>query len=398
MDKLIRIQTRQEAREELQKINVSTQGISAMEKKFFHFAVKLHKIENGAANILKQEMLRLGGDAAIARGIVEGKVMETDVILLGDLTKMNELLKRLNYYQIFDLENIQKRIEKLIFPFEKSYSLQLSQISLSLSPVKIMGILNVTDDSFSDGGKFVSTEKAFLQAKKMIIDGADIIDIGGESTRPDAISVSPETEIDRVVPLIKKIREYSSIPISVDTTKAVVAEQSIIAGADIINDISALRFDDEMLPVLKRHQHIPIILMHMQGTPQTMQKKPYYDNTITEILNFFQERISFCQQNGINKERIIIDPGIGFGKRQIDNLLLLKHLEDFHLFRVPVLLGASRKSFLGHIYTSTPQDRLEGSLAATALAYQSHLQIVRVHDVLPHKRFIQTLQAIKEVS
>jgi dihydropteroate synthase len=276
-------------------------------------------------------------------------------------------------------------------------SLTVANQVISLSAPKIMGILNVTEDSFYDGGLYNSTENAVLQAKKMLEDGADFIDIGGESTRPGAQPIDSKTECERVIPIIREIRKWSKIPISIDTSKAEVAGKAIEAGADIINDISALRFDDKMLEVLQKNPHVPVILMHMQGTPQTMQEAPFYNDTIDEIISFFEERISFCEKNGVNRERIILDPGIGFGKRQKDNLLILKKLADFHIFQLPVLLGTSRKSFINGIYPSPAQNRLEGSLATTALAYQNHVQIIRVHDVLEHKRMIQTLQAIDEV-
>jgi dihydropteroate synthase len=231
----------------------------------------------------------------------------------------------------------------------------------------------------------------------MMEEGADIIDIGGESTRPRAEKVDFPTELERVIPVIKKLRERTDIPISIDTNKAEVADKAIQAGASIINDISALRFDAGMVKVLLKYPDVPIILMHMLGTPQTMQKEPFYENTIDEIIEFFQKRIDHCVSNGINRSRIIRDPGLGFGKRQIDNLIILKKLFEFKSFGLPVQLGASRKSFIGKIYKSKPEDRLEGSLAATALAFQNGVDIMRVHDVKQHKLFIQTLQSIKDV-
>lgn len=236
--------------------------------------------------------------------------------------------------------------------------------------------------------------KAVEHALKMIDEGADIIDIGGESTRPEAEEISVKTEIQRVIPIIEKLSR--KVPISIDTYKAEVAEAAIKAGASIVNDISALRFDKSMINVLKKYQHVPIILMHMQGTPRTMQKNPFYEDTIKEILFFLEERIDFCISNGISEDRILIDPGIGFGKRHSDNLLILKKLKEFHCLDVPIVLGASRKSFIGRIYDSTPKDRIAGSLAATALAFQHNIHFVRVHDVKEHKQLLQTLEKIGE--
>ncbi|MCK4654698.1 MAG: dihydropteroate synthase, partial [Candidatus Cloacimonetes bacterium] len=239
--------------------------------------------------------------------------------------------------------------------------------------------------------------KAVEHALEMINEGADIIDIGGESTRPNAQKIDIQTELGRVIPVIEKLKQKTDIPISIDTYKVEVAEKAIEKGASIINDISALRFDTKMVDILKKHRHIPVILMHMQGTPQTMQKNPYYEDTIEEILTFFKERIKFCISNEIEKERIIIDPGIGFGKRYIDNLVILKKISEFKCFGLPIMIGASRKSFICRIYKSEPTDRLEGSLAATGLAFQNGVEIIRVHDVKEHKRFLQTLQSIKEI-
>jgi len=260
-----------------------------------------------------------------------------------------------------------------------------------------MGIINVTPDSFSDGGMYNKLENSFEQVKKMISEGVDIVDIGGESTRPGAQSIGLETEIHRVIPLIKKIREKYKIPISIDTNKSLVAEKAINSGADIINDISALRFDAKMIKVLQKNENVSIILMHMKGTPENMQEKPYYKDVIQEISDFFEERIDFCKNNGISEKRIIIDPGIGFGKRQEDNLKILQFLDEFHSFGVPILLGASRKSFINKIYSSDPPDRLSGSLATSALAFENGVQIVRVHDVKSHKELIKTLKAVKEI-
>jgi dihydropteroate synthase len=224
-----------------------------------------------------------------------------------------------------------------------------------------MGILNVTPDSFSDGSKFMRLDNAIAQAKEMIANKVDIIDIGGESTRPGADSVSTEEELKRVIPVIKAIRVFSDVIISIDTSKAVVASEAIAAGADIINDVSALEGDEKMLRVLQENPDIPIILMHKKGTPQTMQINPYYDDVIDEIISYLADKINFCESNGIAKERIVIDPGIGFGKRQEDNLKIIQRLKEFHTLGVPILLGTSRKGFIAKIYDSTPEEREEAT-------------------------------------
>ncbi len=384
----------QDAQKELAKIKVSSGGIEVMAPKALEMAVKLCHVSLGAANILKQEMLSIGGDAAVARGVVNGVEQCSDLILLGNADKISKLIKKLDHQSIFGLRQIQADLIELLAEQLNSpkYQLKLQNRVLDLSETKIMGILNITPDSFSDGSKYLSPEKALEHALQMEKEGADIIDIGGESTRPGSEIVELQQELDRVIPVIENIRRHSDLPISVDTYKSQVAQAALEAGADIINDISALRFESKMLSVLKAYPHVPVILMHMLGTPQTMQQNPAYDDVIGEILDFFAERIDFCSSAGIDISRLIIDPGIGFGKRQEDNLQILQKLAEFRCLGVPVLLGASRKSFIGRIYESTPADRLEGSLAATACALEAGVQLIRVHDVQAHKRFMRVWQ------
>ena len=399
MNRILFIQDLEEAKKEFTKIKVSSQGIAVMAPKALGLSIKLTKVQVGAANILKQEMLSIGGDAAVARGVVNGVEKTSDMILLGNADKIKKLINKLDHQTIFGLPEIRTDLELMLENIlsKQTTILNCNSKKLKLDSIKIMGVLNITPDSFSDGNKFIRVDKAVDHAIRMMEEGANIIDIGGESTRPGAEKVDIPTELERVIPVIEELRKRSDIPISIDTNKAEVASKAIQAGASIINDISALRFDEGMVKVLQKYPNVPIILMHMLGTPRTMQKKPSYEDTIEDIMEFFQERIDHCVSNGINRSRIILDPGIGFGKRQIDNLIILKKLLEFKSFGLPLLLGASRKSFIGKIYDSKPEDRLEGSLAATALAFQNGVDIVRIHDVKQHKLFIQTLQSIKDV-
>jgi dihydropteroate synthase len=251
-----------------------------------------------------------------------------------------------------------------------------------------MGILNVTPDSFSDGNRFVSELAILAQVRKMVADGADIIDIGGESSRPFAQPVALEEETARVLPTIKAIRKEFSVRISIDTTKAAVARQALEAGADIINDISALRFDPEMIELV-RDTGSPVVLMHMQGTPGDMQKTPKYDDVIGEITDFLRERIGWAESLGIKKSKIIVDPGIGFGKTMAHNLSILKHLDRFKALGCPVLLGHSRKAFIGKILDREIEDRDTATAIVSALSCLKEVDIIRVHDVN------KTVQAIK---
>ncbi|MDY6914831.1 MAG: dihydropteroate synthase [Candidatus Cloacimonadota bacterium] len=397
MDRILNIENEEQAREELRKIGVSRRGIAAMCSKMQNLNLKLMDLEIAAANILKQEMLKLGTDAAVAAGVVEGELNSTDVILMGNIAQFKKL--DLSDYKKFQLPKIEKKIKELLniyFGKEKKM-FDCGGVKMELNSTKLMGILNVTPDSFSDGSKYNTVEKAVRRALQMEEEGADIIDIGGESTRPGAPAVSNREEIKRVIPVIEELRHKSSIPISVDTRKAEVARKAILKGANIVNDVSALRYDNKMISVLQEFSDIPIIIMHMQGSPKNMQKNPYYVNVIDEIMEFLQERIDFCVGNKVDKTRIIIDPGIGFGKRYEDNLKILLKLGEFRSLGVPVLLGASRKSFLKNIYNDTTENRISGTLATTALAHKNKIDFVRIHDVKENYRFIKTLEEVESV-
>ncbi|WP_199528690.1 dihydropteroate synthase [Pseudoalteromonas sp. bablab_jr010] len=247
------------------------------------------------------------------------------------------------------------------------------------SPV-VMGILNVTPDSFSDGGSYCQLDSAVKQAKTLLNQGAKIIDIGGESTRPGAPDVSLEDELDRVIPLVKALRASSDCIISIDTSKSEVMRQAIIAGADIINDVRALQ-EPGAIEVLAQYPEVAICLMHMQGQPRTMQSNPHYDDLFADINEFFAERLGACEKAGIQSERIILDPGFGFGKTLTHNYQILNKFDVFNQFKLPVLAGLSRKSMIGNLLNRDTNERLAGSLAGALIAAQNGAKIIRVHDV-----------------
>lgn len=246
----------------------------------------------------------------------------------------------------------------------------------------VMGIVNVTPDSFSDGGQFNSVATAMTQATKMVAAGVDILDIGGQSTRPGAAQIPLEEELRRTIPVIQALRQgLPGVVISIDTTRAAVAQEAIAVGADLINDISGATFDDQMLPLV-RTTGAPIILMHMRGTPETMQSLTDYGDLIADLKAFFQQRIETALALGITPSQIILDPGIGFAKTALQNYGLLRHLEDFRTLGYPLLVGVSRKSFIGHvIQESDPKKRIWGTAAACAGAIAHGADILRVHDV-----------------
>lgn len=258
----------------------------------------------------------------------------------------------------------------------------------------IMGVLNVTPDSFYDGGRRLDPGKAIADGLALAAAGADVIDVGGESTRPLAKPVSAEEELERVLPVIRGLRRNLHVPISIDTYKAQIARAALDAGADIVNDISALRFDSEM-PALVAARGVPVVLMHMQGTPRTMQIEPHYEDVVREVKGFLAGRIRDAVDRGVEPERIIIDPGIGFGKTLDHNLVLLRGLPELAAMGQPILIGASRKTFLGKILHLDPDDRLEGSLAAAVAAVLAGANIVRTHDVMETRRAVSVADALR---
>jgi len=266
---------------------------------------------------------------------------------------------------------------------------------LGLAPGKsyVMGILNVTPDSFSDGGNFLSVEKALRHARTMEQEGAAIIDIGGESTRPGAPPVSVDQELDRVIPVIEAIRKESAIAISIDTSKATVMREAVNAGATMINDVCALRESGALTEAASLGR--PVCLMHMQGQPRTMQVDPHYQNVVDDIIQFFEQRISACEEAGISRDLLLLDPGIGFGKTLAHNLSLLKHLDRFAAFELPLLIGVSRKSMFGKLMNKDVDDRLFASIAAAVVSVCHGAVIVRAHDVAATVDALTVCDAIK---
>jgi dihydropteroate synthase len=269
-----------------------------------------------------------------------------------------------------------------------------------LNKTLIMGVINITPDSFSDGGKYNTLEKALSHAEKLIQDGADILDVGGESTRPFSKPVSLQEELDRVIPFIENLKNITSLPVSIDTTKADVAKNAVNAGASIINDVSAMSFDPNM-PKTVSDAGCPVVLMHMQGTPENMQKNPSYSDLFEDLSNFFKERIDFSLKNGIKKENIILDPGIGFGKTLEHNLLILKNLENLVSLGFPVLTGTSRKTFIRKLVEKDDfpnhKDVITGSVASVCAAVLNGAKIVRVHDVSQTRAALKIIDALKNV-
>ena len=366
-----------DAQNEIAKIGSDPVGVKIMSPKAVHRTIKIEKIDSWAANIMKQNMLSAGGDVAISRNALFGK-QKTDALIMGTIKQYESLINKLKM-QPFGLKKVADEIEGILTVFErKKYQvLKCGKYSLGIGKkTHIMGVLNVTPDSFSGDG-ITNAENAVEKAKEMVEEGADIIDVGGESTRPFSKPISELDEWKRVGPVLKKLMKEVDVPVSIDSYKPMIVKKALDSGASIINDISGLR-NKEMVKTAAKYD-VPVIIMHMKGTPRNMQKKPEYRDVVGEIFSFFRERIEYAENNSVGK--IIIDPGIGFGKNLEHNLEIIRRLKEFKSLGKPLLVGPSRKSFIGQILNLPVEERLEGTLAAISACISNGADIIRVHDV-----------------
>ena len=379
--RLLVAQTPEHAARELQRMAVDSYGIVAMVSKMRTLCIQLSHLECRQANVLKQEMLSLGGDAAVARGTVACSIDKTDCVLIGTAKQLTRLCHKLKV-QPFDLPKLAVELDELLARIDITPTVWKTSLrSLSLQRPLIMGILNVTPDSFSDGGRHSEPDRAVAIALQMEADGADIIDIGGESTRPGAAPVSTDEELRRIMPVIERLATTLSCAISVDTWKSGVARGALSAGAEIINDISGFNFDPEMA-ALAAASGAGVVLMHTRGTPENMQLNTAYDDLMTEITEGLHGSLSRARNAGVSDECIAIDPGIGFGKGAAANLELVRRMKELSGFGLPILSGPSRKSFIGSVLGRTEtDDRLFGTAAVVALSVSHGASILRVHDV-----------------
>ncbi|MBW2636632.1 MAG: dihydropteroate synthase [Deltaproteobacteria bacterium] len=385
-----------EAEEELKRVGVDPYGIKAMIPKMENLNILLEGIECKVANILKQEMLSVGGDVAVARGSVECSIEKTDALIIGTIKQVEILAVKISI-QPFGLKQISMDLENLLDNLTReSFVVKTPRREIPMGKkTLLMGVLNVTPDSFSNGGMFANTDEAVEYGIRMEEDGADILDIGGESSRPGSEPVTAEEEMKRVIPVIESLGKRITIPISIDTMKSEIARMALEAGAEIVNDISAMRFDEKMASMAARYK-ASLILMHMRGTPKTMQEGDLgYSLLRGDIIDFLEERIDEAISAGIERENIIIDPGIGFGKSVDDNIRLLKYLEEFKGLGRPILIGTSRKGFIGKTTGGGTEERLEGTAATVTAAILKGAHIVRVHDMVFMKKVAIMADAIK---
>lgn len=371
------------------------------DKGYVHKAIekydfKLIKVENLScpqATIIKQVALSAGADAALHREVLTAKVDRTDLLIGATLSQIKQICHKLEH-QPFKLKKLASEILNLLNAEPTPLRLRGTTFEWSKKSY-IMGILNTTPDSFSDGGKYSDTYKALSRAEEMISDGADIIDIGGESTRPFSQEVTDEEEIKRTAPVIKAIRaRFPQVVLSIDTRHAQVARAAIEAGADIINDVSGLDYDSHMAQTAADLQ-VPVIIMHSQGTPETMQVNPEYtENVVDSVYNYLRNKIADAEKAGIKKQNIIIDPGIGFGKSQKHNEELIRRTSEFKSLGCPLLIGISRKSVIANVLNLPPEEREEANIALNTYVCTQGADIIRVHDVKKHFRALKMLDCI----
>lgn len=391
---------------EMKAIDAEDAGIRHMLVKSRHYLVKLERVRRPIAHILKETFLSNGGDAVVSRNIITAAVDESDVLLMGTRKHYQRAFMALRE-QGFGCGELAAEVEAVIrhfdgvpfVPQDSAIDSRLGELFHKIGQrTLIMGILNLTPDSFSDGGRFASADEAIECAIQMASNGADIIDIGGLSTRPGAQEIPASEELNRVLPVVRKLAGVLDIPLSIDTYRAKVAEAALDAGAAIVNDISAASFDPAM-PVLLAKKQCPAVLMHILGNPETMQTNPVYSDLMGEIVGMLRSRIAALTDAGVDEKLLIVDPGIGLPKTPDHNLEILRRLGELKSIGRPILVGTSRKATIGKVLGGLPpSDRLEGTAATVALSIANGADIVRVHDVAEMTRVAKMTDAIVRVT
>jgi len=378
---------------EIKKIGADPYALKMWEKGV-NINIKLKNISYPQANIVKQEAIASGIDAVVSKGTVSGSKDQTDILILGNINGITRLVNRLKL-QPFGLEKLAEDISLLISKKRKDYFLARDK-KIELSKTVVMGILNVTPDSFSDGGQFVLKEN--IDRKVDLLNKySDIIDIGGQSTRPGAVEIDSNEEINRISYPLERVLKVTDRVISIDTTKSKVAEYALKKGAHIINDISGLTFDADMAKVCADYD-AGVCIMHIKGRPENMQDNTEYTNMLEEIKYFLYERIDYALKMGISEDKIIIDPGIGFGKSLKDNYILIKYLKELESFGFPLLVGLSRKSLIGKVDGSSASERDLTSKVLEAISVVNGADIIRTHDVENLSKILTVVDFYKKVN
>ncbi len=394
--RVITLDTAEAARRAMNDIGCDPGGTAIMQNKALFRVIKVEGLATKAANILKQTMLAKGGEAAVRRGTVDLSADKTDVLLYGTVRQYQQAIAQLKM-QPWGLKQLAAELNNALLAaggrLKRAWSWGDKHLVIEPNKTVVMGILNVTPDSFSDGGRFNSVDAALAHLDEMIAAGADIIDIGAESTRPygGAEKISAEEEKKRLLPILEAVLKRTTVPISVDTYKAEVADMALETGAHIINDVWGLQYDDgEMARVAAKH-HAPIVVMH------NGQEAVYSKDIISELYTFFKRSMAIGEEAGIAKEQFIIDPGIGFAKTFDHNMEIMARLEELHALGCPILLGSSRKRFIGEVLDLPAEERVEGTMATVATGISKGIHIVRVHDVKEIKRMARMMDAIRQV-
>jgi dihydropteroate synthase len=391
----LHITNAREAIHEMGKVGVDPTGIKLMKGKTLHYNLKVEGIDPRTANLLKQEMLSVGGDAALDKRGLDCSSSSTDALLMGTEKQFEKLFSKLEQYP--NLHPFGHSLREILRNLSRAhYTIRCRKRTFTLGKrTLLMGVLNVTPDSFSDGGLFFDKKTAIAHGLKMVEEGADFIDIGGESTRPGSKPLGLDEELRRVIPVIESLAKEADAPISIDTYKSAVAKKAIEAGAQIINDISGLQLDPFLSQVAAK-EDVPLVLMHIRGNPETMQKNIHYESLFSEIIHHLKDSIQRAESAGVESEQIIIDPGVGFGKTVEDNLLILKNLQEFKILGKPLLLGTSRKSFIGKILNADVTERLEGTISSIVVGVLNGAHVIRCHDVIQAKRAIAIADAVRQ--
>ena len=360
---------------ELENIGFDKSYIHKAKDKFNYNNFKIFNLTCAQANILKQTALSVGADCATHREVITGRIEFSDVILGGSISQINKIAQKLQF-QPFGLKNLGEKL--LTYCNKDLYNIK----------TKIIGILNITPDSFSDGGKYTDFEAAIKHLHKLISDGADIIDIGAESTRPNSTAVPADEQIKRLKPILEYAKKNNiQTPLSIDTRSAKVASECIKLGASIINDVSGFDFDPEMVDTIAANPEVKIIIQHSQGLPENMQNNPQYNNLIDEIFQSLKQKVELAISKGITKENIIIDPGIGFGKTGEHNFEIIHRWKEFCTIGCPILIGLSRKSIL-NMPNATNEEKDIYTLALNSILINENIDYIRVHNVKIHRNFL----------
>lgn len=392
--RLLSLADRADLEHELARIGADPLSWPIFRAKSRVLAVKIEGLSTAGANILKQTALALGGDCAINRAVVSGRVRRSDAVLFVTMRQFSALAGRLKYQPDCIARQVPELLELSGCLLSPRRIIKLGRKTLDLGArTYVMGILNVTPDSFSDGGRFLEPSAALDHAVAMAEEGADFIDIGAESTRPGSRSVPARKQLARLLPVLHAVKKRVKAPVSVDTTSATVAQAALKEGADIVNDVSA--FTDRRMAAVVARAGVPCILMHMKGRPRTMQQNPEYSDLMAEVTGFLASARARGAAAGIERAQMLVDPGIGFGKTVEHNLEILRRLSELQSLGAPVVVGPSRKRFIGAVSDAPPGKRVEGTIAACVLAAANGANVLRVHDVKPVVKALALADAVE---